>query len=171
MFILALPCCHAPQNKDICRICLQYFIKMLSWWGNMNASASYSIWSSLYLYACVIAGSSRWTLLCCAGSTVTHCLTDIIWQTAWLWLQQSAINSAPNPHCHHLSWLQPCFICCCSWTTYESGTVKVRAGGVTSSRGCEPDWKPPHCTYIICTLNTSSCQEAISAAVTWDAEH
>lgn len=27
---------------------------------------------------------SRWTVLCCTGSTVTHCLPDIIWQSALL---------------------------------------------------------------------------------------
>lgn len=76
--------------------------------------------------------------------SVTHSLTDIIWQTASLLLrlQQSAIKPAPNPHCHHSSRPQLSLLYLLLFVTE---TVEVRTGGVTSSGGCEPHWKPQHC--------------------------
>lgn len=91
-------------------------------------------------------GGSRWTVLCCTGSTVTHCLPDIIWQSALL----QGYNSLPLTQLQtHTATIHPgcisaCFICCCFRAAYQDVRVKVRTGGVMSRRCCEPEQKPRH---------------------------
>lgn len=82
--------------------------------------------------SCVVVVAS----ICCDSVAHWHHEADCsVWG-----LQQSAIHWSPNPHFPHsqLSLFVVWVIC---WYSCETLTVKVRAGGVSSHRGCESDRK------------------------------